>query len=60
MCPYSEFFWSLFFHIRTKYGEIRSISQYSVQMQENKDQNNSEYGHISRSEFWNFQRVNAK
>ena len=24
-CPYSELFWSLFFRIRTEYGEIRSI-----------------------------------
>ena len=29
-------------HIRTKYGEIRSISTYLVRMQEKKDQNNSE------------------
>ena len=26
------------------------MSLYSVRMQENKDQNNSEYGHFSRSE----------
>ena len=32
-----------------KYGEIRFISPYSVQMRENTDQNNSEYGHVSRS-----------
>ena len=24
-CPHSELFWSLFFRIRTEYGEIRSI-----------------------------------
>ena len=41
-CPYSELFWSVFFYIRTEYGEIRSISPYSVQMWENLDQNNSE------------------
>ena len=29
--------------------EIRSISPYSVQMQENVDQNNSEEGHFLRS-----------
>ena len=28
-CPHLEFFWSVFFLIRTEYGEIRSIS-YSV------------------------------
>ena len=48
-CPYSELFWFLFSHIRTEYGEIPSISLYSVQMRENTDQNNSEYGHFSRS-----------
>ena len=30
--------------------EILSISPYSVRMQENADQNKSEYGHFSRSE----------
>ena len=30
-------------------GEIRSISLYSVRMRENADQNNSKYGHFSRS-----------
>ena len=40
-CPYSEFFWSVFLRIRTEYGEI--------QMRENPDQKNSEYGHFSRS-----------
>ena len=39
--PYSELFWSAFFHIRTEYGEILRISPYSVQIREN----NSEYGH---------------
>ena len=49
-CPYSELFWSAFSHIRTEYGEIRSISPYLVQMRENADQNNSEYGNFSRSD----------
>ena len=53
-CPYSELFWSYselstFFRIRTEYGEIRSMSPYSVQIRENADQNNSEYGQFSRS-----------
>ena len=50
-CPQSEFFWSLFSRIRTKYGEILPNSPYSVQMRENTDQKNSEYGHFSRSVF---------
>ena len=45
---YSEFFWSLFSLIWTKYGELRSISLYSVRMRENTDQKNSEYRHFSR------------
>ena len=48
-CPYSELFWSSFSRIRTEYGEIRSMSPYSVRIRENTDQNNSEYGHFSRS-----------
>ena len=32
------FFWSVFSHFRTEYGEIRSISWYSVRMRENTDQ----------------------
>ena len=47
-CPYSEFF--LFSRIWTEYGEIRSISHYSVRMRENTDQKNSKYGHFLRSE----------
>ena len=31
-CPYSELFWSAFFRLRNEYGEIRSISPYSVRM----------------------------
>ena len=46
---YSELFWSAFSHIRTEYGEILHISLYSVQMRENSDQNNFEYGHFSSS-----------
>ena len=37
-CPYSEFFWSAFSRIWTEYGEIRSISLYSVRMREKTDQ----------------------
>ena len=48
-CPYLELFWSVFSRIRTEYGEIRSISLYSVRMRENVDQNNSKYGHFLRS-----------
>ena len=48
-CPYSGFFWSVFSCLRTEYGEMRSISPYSVRIRENADQKNSEYGHFSRS-----------
>ena len=41
-------FWSVFSRIRDEYGEIWSISPYSVQMQENTDQKNSEYRYFSR------------
>ena len=46
---YSEFFWSVSSRIRTKYGEIRNTTQYSVRMRENTDQNNSEYSNFLRS-----------
>ena len=42
---YSEFFWPIFSRIRTKYGQIRSISPYSVQMRENTDQKLSDTFH---------------
>ena len=44
-----SFFRSVFSRIRTEYGEILRISPYSVQMRENADQNNSEYGHFLRN-----------
>ena len=47
---YSELFWFVFSRIRTEYEEIRIISSYSVQMRKITDQNNSEYGHFSRSD----------
>ena len=50
--PYSEFFWSVFFRIRTKYGEFRSLSPYLVLMQENTDQKNAEYGLLSRCAYF--------
>ena len=45
---YLEFFWSLFFRICTEYKDIFRFSPYSVQMPENKDQKNFEYGDFSR------------
>ena len=48
-CAYSELFWFVFSCIRTEYGEILRISLYLVQIRENADQNNSEYGHLLRS-----------
>ena len=41
-CLYSELLWYLFPHI---------LTEYPVQMRENADQNNSEYGHFSRSNY---------
>ena len=49
-CSYSELFWSVLSCIWTGYGEILRISPYSVRIRENTDQNNSEYGHFSRSD----------
>ena len=49
-CPYSQLFWSAFSRIWTEYGEIFRISLYSVQMWENVDQHNSEYGHFLGSD----------
>ena len=34
------------------FGEIQSISWYSVRMRENADQNDSEYGHFLRSVYY--------
>ena len=49
MCVDLEFFWSFISQIRTEYEDIFRISPYSVQMQENTNQENSKYGHFSRS-----------
>ena len=48
-CPYSELFCFVFSRIQTEYGELRSVSPYSVRMRENTDQKNSKYEHFSRS-----------
>ena len=53
-CPYLVFFWSVFSGISTKYREILCISPYSLQMRENTDQKNTEYGHFSISVFPGF------
>ena len=50
-CPYSELFLFMFSGIWIEYGEIRSISPYSARMWESADQNNSEYGHFSLSDY---------
>ena len=47
---YLKLFLSAFSRIRTECGEIRRVSPYSVQMRENADQNNSEYGQVLRSD----------
>ena len=55
-------FWFLFSRIRTECEETQSNSPYSVRMRESRDQNNSEYGHFSRSvnekDFHNFRVKN--
>ena len=48
-CSYSEFSGSVFYRIWTEYEVILRISPYSVQMRENADHKNSEYGHFSRN-----------
>ena len=53
-CSYSEFFWSVFSRIWFEYGEVRSISPYSVRIRDNTEQKISEYGHFSRSVMLNF------
>ena len=58
-CPYSELFWSAFPRIPTEYGEIRSMSPYSVRMRENVDQSNSEYGHFLRSDWYSQRNCNG-
>ena len=50
-CPYLEFFWSTFFRICFEYGEIWSISPYSVQMRMNADQKKSKYKHFLSSDW---------
>ena len=47
----------MFSRIRIEYGDIRSISPYSVRMRQNTDQNNSKYGHFSRSAMLFFNRL---
>ena len=47
--PYSESFRFVFSHIWIEYGDIRSISPYSIQMPKNTDQKNFDYGNFSRS-----------
>ena len=48
-CWYSEFFWSIFSCIQTKYWQMVCISLYSVQIWENTDQKKSKYRHFSCS-----------
>ena len=45
-----QIFLGYIFPRRTEYGEIQSISPYSVRMRENTNQKNSEFGHFLRSE----------
>ena len=49
-CLYWELLWSVFSRIWIEYGEIRSISLYSVRMPKITDQNNSEYERFAHQE----------
>ena len=61
-CSCSEFFWSVFSRIWTKYRDLLSKCSYLVQIWENTDQKISENGHflcsngtnptISRTSYW--------
>ena len=51
-----SFFWSVWSRIWTEYGEMRSISPYSVRIRKNTDQKNSVFGHFSRSALFFKQR----
>ena len=42
------FFWSVFSHIQTKYGDSQSKSLYSAQTRENMGEKKSGFGHLSR------------
>ena len=57
-CPYSELFWPAFSRIWIECGEILRISPNSVRMRKNPDQNNSEYRHFLRSDFWMISQMN--
>ena len=43
-CLNTEFFWSLFSRIWTKYRDLRGKSPYSVKIRERSDQKNSVFG----------------
>ena len=54
--PYLDFSFSAFSDNCTEYGDIQSKSLYSVQMQENRDQKNSEYGQFLSSWEWSLEK----
>ena len=56
-CPYSEFLWPVFPHIRAGYGDILSKSLYSVRIQKNMGQKNSEYGRFLCSVIFDLNRI---
>ena len=49
MCPYLEFFCTVFSSIWTEYEDLLRKSLYSVQRRVNTEQKNSEYRHFSRN-----------
>ena len=48
-CPYLDFFWSIFWLIRTEYRDLRCKSSYSVEMRKITDRNNFKDLHFLRS-----------
>ena len=48
-CSYSEFFWSVFSHIWTEYGDIRSIKSECGKMQTRKSPNTDNFYASKRS-----------
>ena len=57
--PYSEFFGSAFFRIRTECGQILRISPYSVRMVANMAQKFSQHGHFSRTVQFEESKISA-
>ena len=53
-----SYFWSVFSRIWTEYGEIQSISPYSIRMRENTDQKKTPYSDTcyAMEDYWNINK----